>query len=374
MRNRLALDGARGPPYAGQDNVSGFRSNGLDRQKFQLRRAVKRAGVLSAFAAAVTLCAIEGQTCTTQARMSDTVRTDLSGAAMNLATLIKAGDSAKVEAVTIADFASPTAFAATAALIQSTAPKVAGDALRVEQVYELDARGRKAGETTDADFSCALTGTTSEADFSISGLPPGMYGFAMVEATGDRNWLLAFLLRQDDGVWKLAGFYPRARTVGGHDGLWYWTEARSHAKAKELWTAWLFYGEADELLRPANFLTSTNLDRLRSEQRVAAPPELINDIGPNHPLVVKGSDGTEYRFSSIGTAGSEDGKQLNMILHLSADSISDPAAAKIRSKAAAAALIDAHKELRQDVSNVWVFVDSRGHEPFVTEEAIADIP
>ena len=63
-----------------------------------------------------------------------------------------------------------------------------------------------------------------------------------------------------------------------------------------------------------------------------------------------------------------------MILHLSADSISDPAAAKIRSKAAAAALIDAHKELRQDVSNVWVFVDSRGHEPFVTEEAIADIP
>ena len=86
--------------------------------------------------------------------------------------------------------------------------------LRVTQIYELDASSRAADDTSDADFSCALTGTTSETDFAISGLPRGLYGFAMVEATGDHPWLLSFLLRQDDGVWKLAGFYPRA-TDGG---------------------------------------------------------------------------------------------------------------------------------------------------------------
>jgi hypothetical protein len=343
-------------------------------QGFEVRRAVIQAGALLTLLGAIASPAIDAQSCTTQARMSETVRTGLSTAALSLAQFIKEGDAAKVEAATIADFASSSAFASTAALIQSTAPKLSSDTLQVAQIYELDARARKAGDTSDADFSCALTGTTSEADFSIAGLPPGLYGFAMVDATGDRPWLLAFLMRQDDGVWKLAGFYPRARTADGHDGLWYWTAAREHAKAKEAWVAWLFYGEADELLRPANFVTSSNLDRLRSEQHAGAPPELINDIVPDHPLIVKASDGTDYRFSSIAAAGSEDGKQLNLVLHLVADYIADPSAAKARSDAAARALIDAHKELRQNFSNVWIFVDSPGHEPLVTEQAITGMP
>jgi hypothetical protein len=120
-------------------------------------------------------------------------------------------------------------------------------------------------------------------------------------------------------------------------------------------------------------MTSSNLDRLRSEQHAAAPPELINDIGPDHPLIVKAADGSEYRFSSIAAAGSEDGKQLNMVLHLTAESLADPAAAKARSVAAARALLDAHKEVRQDFKDVWVFVDSPGHEPLLTVTAIADM-
>jgi hypothetical protein len=317
--------------------------------------------------------AMRAQSCITQARMSDDVRAGLISQALNLAQYIKADAAAKVEAATIADFASQSAFASTASLIQATAPKLSSDALAVTQVYELDARGRKAGDTSDADFSCALTGTTAETDFSISGLPSGLYGFAMVEASGDRPWLLAFLLRQDDGVWKLAGFYPRARTAAGHDGLWYWRSARDHAKAKEAWVASLFYGEADELLRPANFATSSNLDRLRSEQRAAAPAELINDIGPDNPLLVKAADGGEYRFGSVAAGVSQDGKQLNLILHLRADFIADPQAAKARSLAAAKALLDAHTELRKDFKDVWVFVDSPGHEPAVTVQAIADM-
>ena len=342
-------------------------------ERSKVSRAVTWAGALVGLLLGIASPAICGQTCTTQARMSDSVRTDLSTEALTLAQAIKQNDAAKVEAATIADFASPSAFGSTAALIQSTAPKLSSDTLRVSQIYELDARSRKVGDTSDADFSCALTGTTAEADFSISGLPPGLYGFAMVEATGDRPWLLAFLMRQDEGVWKLAGFYPRARSAAGHDGLWYWSAARARAKAKELWVAWLFYGEADALLRPANFMTSSNLDRLRSEQHAAAPPELINDIGPDHPLIVKAADGSEYRFSSIAAAGSEDGKQLNMVLHLTAESLADPAAAKARSVAAARALLDAHKEVRQDFKDVWVFVDSPGHEPLLTVTAIADM-
>ncbi len=211
--------------------------------------------------------------------------------------------------------------------MQSTSSRVANDVLQVTQIYELDASSRAAGDTSDADFSCPLTGTTSETDFAISGLPPGLYGFAMVEATGEHPWLLSFLLREDDGVWKLAGFYPRARTAAGQDGVWYWKSARGYAKADELWLAWIFYGEADELLRPANFVTSTNLDRLRSERRAAAPPELAGGISASNPLVVKGTDAkgvaTEYRFTGISADSSEDGKELNLILHVRADDLTD---------------------------------------------------
>ena len=179
-------------------------------------------------------------------------------------------------------------------------------------------------------------------------------------------------------MWKMAGFYPRATTAAGHDGVWYWNSARTYAKADELWLAWIFYGEATELLRPANFVTSTNLDRLLSERRASAPPELVSGIGGNDPLVVKSADSkgavTEYRLSNLSTGESQDGKELNLILHLREDDGSDPAIVAARSRAVAQALLDAHMELRQAFDQVWVFAGSQGQEPSVTEQTISNIP
>jgi hypothetical protein len=314
------------------------------------------------------------QTCTTQAKMSTEVRTGLSDAALGLAQAVKASDTAKVQAGTVAEFAGSGAFAPTAFLVQSLAPKLGNDSLRVTQIYTLDAQGRKAGDTSEADFSCVLTGTTSETDFAIPALPPGVYGFAMVEATGERPWLLSFLMRQDGGAWKMAGFYPRARSAAGHDGVWYWTTARDDAKAKQLWLAWLLFGEADQLLRPANFVTSTNLDMLRSEQHAAAPPELGDGISAQTPMVLKAGDGPDYSFTSISAEGSEDGKQLDLMLHLRADTSADANAAKARNRAAAKALLDAHKELRKGFDRVLVFAEADGQAPLVTDETMAEIP
>jgi hypothetical protein len=82
----------------------------------------------------------------------------------------------------------------------------------------------------------------------------------------------------------------------------------------------------------------------------------------------------EYRFTSISAQGSDDGKELNLILHIPVDGVSDPAVAIARSKAAAKAFLDAHMELRQAFSGVWIFADSEGHEPLVTEQTISNIP
>jgi hypothetical protein len=314
---------------------------------------------------------LQAQSCTPQSKLGADVRKSLSDEALALATAVKSSDAPKVQAETVAEYA--TNFAQTAYLIRTTADKLSDDALSVTQVYELDALNRSAASSTDAEFVCTLSGTAGETDFSISGLPAGLYGFVMVEAAGPRPWLLAFLLKQQGGVWKMAGFYPRARSAAGHDGLWYWTSARVDAKAKNLWPAWLLYGEADELLRPANFVTSTNLDRLRAEQRTVMPPDLHEGIGPDMPLVVKDGS-TEYRFTSVDAEGSEDGKRLNLMLHLRADPIADPVAARARNDAAAKVFLSGHKELRAVFDGVWVFAESPGQNPFATELKMQDIP
>jgi hypothetical protein len=301
-----------------------------------------------------------GEVCTTQAKMQPSMREALSGAAMTLATAVQANDAARVRAATIAEYAAD--FSASEYLIRTTSARIAGETLRVSSLYGLDATARKAA-SGDAEFTCPLSATTLETDFSIPNLPPGNYGFAMVEASGGTQpWLLSFLLRQDGGEWKMAGFYPHARTAAEHDGLWYWNEARAAVKAKQQWAAWLLYGQAYALLTPASFVESSHLDKLQTEQRAAAPPELSNGISKETPLVIKDKTGGEFHFTGLSTERSDDGTKVNVMLHMRADT-ADPAAARVRNTAAAAAFVDAHPEVRKDFQGVWVFAETDAQAP-----------
>jgi hypothetical protein len=340
-----------------------------------MRLRLATIGVWSGVAACVALCAPVGmgaQSCTTQAKMTGQVRGSLADAAFAFATDVKAGNAAKLQTEAIAEYAQN--FAAATTLIADTSERIKGDQLHVSQVYLLDASGRKATDTGDTDFSCALAGSAGETDFSISGLPPGMYGFAMVEAMGDQAWLVSMLVRQDAGRWKLAGLYPRARSAAGHDGLWYWSAARDQAKAKQLWRSWVLYGQADKLLRPANFVSTSNLDKLGAERTAATPPELAGGISADSPLVLKSATGAAVKLSSLGSEGSDDGKRLNLVLHLQGDpSVTASAAEMAENSAAASALLTAHPELRQGFDGVTVIAEVTGRPPFVTEQKIGEI-
>jgi hypothetical protein len=322
--------------------------------------------------------ALPAQTCITQANLAPDLRDKLADTALALAVAVQAGDSTKVQALASPEFASN--FSQTATVVAGLAPALAGDTLHVTHLFQLDASNRKPGDNSDADFSCPLAATVSEADFSIAALPPGLYAFATVAATdGPRPWQISFLLQHQPAKagaapeWKMAGFYPRESTAGGHDGLGYWRAARDDAKAKEQLVAWLLYGEADDLLRPANFVTSTNLDKLRAERRAATPPELGDGISTSTPLMVKAGD-AEYRFTAIAAQPSDDGKQLILALHYDAPYQADPVAGRARNFAAAQALINAHKLLRTAFDRVLVIADSDGHSPFVNDYPMAQIP
>ncbi len=324
----------------------------------------------------LALVAIPGgaETCLSQAKMTAGQRAEVGATAYRLATAVQKSDTAAVQTGTIAPYA--TNFEPTAYLIRNTASGLAGDTLAVQQAYLLDATNRTANDSSDANFNCPLVGTSAETDFSINGLPGGRYAFVTVEAAGPRPWLLSFLLESEAGGWKMAGFYPHAREAAGHNGLWYWSAARNDAKAGKPWLAWVLYGEADQLLRPANFVSSTNLDRLRSELRNSAPPTLSDGISAATPLALPGAHGADYAITGLNSQASEDGKQLNLLVHLRAEASATPGTANTataRNQAAGNALIAAHPELRGGFDNLWVLAEAPGSNPVVTVRPMAEV-
>ena len=135
----------------------------------------------------------------------------------------------------------------------------------------------------------------------ISGLAPGRYGFAIVDVPdGSSPWRLSFLLRQDQGQWVMAGFYPKPLLAAGHDGLWYWTQARMMTAQKERWNAWLYYQQAESLLRPANFIQSTHLEKLKAEESCRCSAGVV---GGRECGVAAGGEGSRWGGVPLYCAG-----------------------------------------------------------------------
>ena len=315
------------------------------------------------------------QSCVTQARATAAQRASTGAVAYRLATAVQRGDTAAVKTDSIAQLSGD--FGATASLIGATAAGLTGDSLAVQQLYLLDASTRSPTETTDADFACALAGTAAETDFSIAGLPPGKYAFLMVTAAGPQPWALSFLLQAEGAGWKMAGFYPHRTAVAGHDGLWYWTRARADTKTGKPWLAFLYYGEADQLLRPANFVGSTNLFRLRSELRSSTPPDLANGPSDTAPLTIQGGNGTAYRITGLSSDSSPNGKELDLLVHLraegNADGDNEATAALARDLAAGDALLRAHPELRTGFNRLVVISEAPGTNPVLSDRPMAEV-
>ena len=310
------------------------------------------------------------QTCTTQSAMDAGTRDALAAAARVVAAGVQKNDGAAVKAVTDADLAKD--FSSVAGVLGATAPHLTGKRLEVQldQLYLLDASTEKTA--FDAQFDCTLNRSAQSVSFAIPQLPPGKYGFAMVKFTGSDPWQISMLLRQDSGRWLLAGLYPKATTAGGHDGVWYWTTARGLIADKYSWAGWLYFQEAESLLQPAGFVGSSHLDKLGTELTEAVPPP-AKGIGEKAPLVVKASDGQEFRFTALGVDDSLSNPKPDIAAHLKVDALGDAATARKRNSDAAAALVAAHPELRTNFHGVVVLADVAGQNPYTTEASMAEI-
>jgi len=335
---------------------------------------MKRIGI-GLLAAGLLVAVASAEVCTTQSQMTAADRDALAGVARGLAAKVQANDVSGLQAATASEYAKD--FTGIGAVVGSTSTKVKGGTPVVEQVYLLDATELKRGadgSVPEAQFFCSLNKTVLEADFVISGLAPGRYGFVIVDVPdGSSPWRLSFLLHQDQGRWAMAGFYPKPLSAAGHNGLWYWTQARTMTAQKERWNAWLYYQQAENLLVPVNFLQSTHLEKLKAEATAAAPPALSEGVSAEAPLVVKGPDGVEYHFTALGVDDSLEKDKIDIMAHLKVDQIGDPAAARKRNSDAMTALLTAYPEMRKPFHGVWMIAEVPGQNPFATEQAMSEI-
>jgi hypothetical protein len=323
---------------------------------------------------ALPMPSLLAEPCVTQSQMKDADRAALLRAADSLATRTASGDAESIRSQTMPQFAQD--FNGIAQAIRNAASHLRGASFVPDTVWILDNSSAKAaadGTLQDAQFFCTLNHGTAEASFLIPALPPGRYGLVVLNTAGIADpWQVAFLLRESapGGTWQLGGLFPRATTTGGHEGLWFWRTARDYAAKKQQWNSWVYYTEAEALLKPVSFVSSSHLEALEGERGKAAPPALSAGIGPAQPLVLAGVRGAEVRVTSLeaeNAPSKADG--VDLLAHIQAEeALPDPVASRARNAAAAKAIIAAHPELRGAFHGVWVIADLPGGATYVSEE------
>jgi hypothetical protein len=313
-----------------------------------------------------------GVSCKTQGAMTEAERAPIVQAARQIAVDAQGGRTADLKAATV-----PAVAASFNSIAQSSAalmPLISGATITVDAVYKLDASDAKPGEDQQ-QFFCDAGDNSSHVTFSIQHLPPGQFAFALIHATGvARPQQIALLLQSLNagGPWQLAGFFPKPLGVAGHDGLWYWQQARTYAQKKQMWNAWFYYSTAVSLLQPAGFFSSTNLEKLVDEQQATRPADLPGAAPPGNATLTVNAEGTAYKVTSLRTDDALGG--LDLVAHYNSTS-SDPVAGRAHTIAVMHGLLALHPELREAFHGLWVFADSGpGGQAFSLEQPMTELP
>lgn len=296
-----------------------------------------------------------------QAEMTPANRSLYEQAARSIADQIQTGNVAAVRANTIAPVAAQ--FDPLAATIQQTAPQIQKATLTVEALYNLNAADLAPG-SPQAQFFCGASNSARVITFTIPHLPRGNYVFALLHATGvDQPQQISLILENDpagSAQWKLAGLFVRPLTMEGHDGLWFWKQARGYASRSENWNAYFYYQQAELLLDPTNFLSSPNLEKLQKEMQAVRPADL-----PSEKPLVLNVDGRNLDVTGVRTASFQG--RLDLVVDYKAVGVSDPVATRTQIVGVMKALLQRHPGLRAGFHGLWVYAYNSNGQPFAIE-------
>lgn len=306
-----------------------------------------------------------GVTCTTQAEMQPQDRSALAAVGQRLSTAIVQQDYATLQAQLLPSISAQ--WDGIRGEIDLGAPLLKGGQAELQSIYLLDASSQT--ETTDDQFFCSNKSGSLTVTVNMRALPPGRYAVVLANATGaplgGQIGLIVVWDPTGTPAWKIGGVSVRQGMVDGHDGVWYWSKARSLASTGQPWSAWFSYDLARYLSLPVDFLSSPNMEKMGREQ------SQVKDSPSGFPLSV--ADGA--RSWKI------DGVRIDITLH-EADlsvtyeslGIEDPAAARTEATAVLSAMLKAHPELKENFHGMWAVASKDGKLTPVMELPMAQIP
>jgi hypothetical protein len=308
-----------------------------------------------------------GVTCTTESAMTAPERSALQLAATAVAGNVQAGNSAAVKMQTIASVAAQ--FDGIASSIETVEPSIQKATLTVDSLYGLDATDLKGAD--EAQFFCGLAGSSLTVDITIPNLPPGKYALAVVHATGVKNPQALTMVMENDpagsSTWKMAGFFTRPMTMGGHDGVWFWQQARDYAAKKQNWNAYFYFETAEFLLDPVDFISSPNLEKLEKETEETKPDGL-----PGAEPLHLSAAGQTFNVTNLHTGELSD--QLDLIVSYQATANPDPVAARAQVTEVMRAVLTQHPELKAAFHGLWIYATPPDNQhPFALELPIDQI-
>lgn len=217
------------------------------------------------------------ETCQPQAEMDATTRSAIDRVVQQYFTFAASGDAESMRRNAIPSVAS--SFQGIASTVQGNKDKLAGGQPTVRTAYLLTAPGP--GNYERAEFICGLYNSPERTSFVIPGLPPGNYALIIQDVKGSKvPFAITYILQQNQGAWQLAGYYARPHQIGPHDGLWYWVKAREMKKQNQPHSSFFYYMAAVDLLAPAPFMSTAQLDKLYEEQQAATPKDLPSGNNP----------------------------------------------------------------------------------------------
>ena len=253
---------------------------------------------------------------------------------------------------------------------QSTIPLLQGGTIEWGNAYLLDATDLKA--PADSQFFCTNADSQVTITINLRSLPPGKFALLLGDATGaPLAGQLALILGQDNSAqghaqWKLGGIFAREGSLDGHDGVFYWSEARKYAAAHQEVSAWLAYDTARWLLIPVDFLSSPHFEKLNSEQQSGTNP--ANSM----PLTVSGDGGKSWKITRLRIDPTL--HHADIALTYESTGLTDPTAARAEAVAVMSALLKLHPGIREHFHGLWAYAEKDGRQNYAIELAMHDIP
>jgi hypothetical protein len=318
--------------------------------QFSLRSGPYVLSLFLTFAGASLPLISRAASCKTQSQMTAAERDALSSASRTMAGEVQSGDVQGLQASTIPPVAAD--FAAIAGSVDRLKPLVQRAAITVDSLYLLDASTEPVGSPR-VDFYCG----TPLVVLNFTELPPGKYAVAILHATGVPQPQQISLILSETGAhrWLLAGFFTKPMVEAGHDGLWYWVSAREYAQKNMNWNAWFYYRTATYLLDPVEFLSSPNLEKLKSEADRVRPDTL-----PGTKPMMLDAHGSVFQVTAISATATLG--PLDLEVHYTpnpaqAEQLHDSRSARKQVTELMTALLALHPELQEAFHGIWVYAD-----------------